>query len=217
VLSGCGVFDGAEIHESAAVLLALCEAGAEAVCLAPEIELAHVINHRTGEAAQEKRSVLTESARIARGKVTPLHEARAEDLDALIFPGGYGVVKNLCTFAFDGLQAAVESSTETLIRRMHAAGKPIGAVCIAPVLLAKVFEGKNLKLTIGSDASTAEVITALGHRHEVCDVHGVCADKQNRIVSTPAYMLAQNIGEAASGIRQLVREVLVMVKEFKTL
>lgn len=213
VLSGCGVFDGAEIHESVLVLLALSETGAEAVCLAPEIDQAHVVDHLTGQPSGEKRSVLREAARIARGRVTSLNKADVQDLDAVIFPGGYGVVKNLCSFAFDGVKARVEPSVEKLIREMHAAGKPIGAVCIAPVLIARALKGQGLTLTIGSEADPAQAIEALGHRHSLCDVREICVDKKNRVVSTPAYMLARNLGEAAEGIRKLVTEVLALAKE----
>lgn len=213
VLSGCGVYDGSEIHESVAVLMALSAQGAEAVCLAPDSDQAHVIDHLSGSPAQEKRSILREAARIARGNIRKLEAAVSQDLDAVIFPGGYGVVKNLCTFAFDGVNCRVHPEVEKLILGLYAAGKPIGAVCIAPVLIAKVLQGKGLRLTIGDEAETAAALQLLGHTHVDCDVHGVCVDKKNRVISTPAYMLARNIGEAASGIQKLVNEVLTMAKE----
>ncbi len=213
VLSGCGVFDGAEIHESVALLLALSENGVEAVCLAPESEQHHVIDHRNGNATGEKRSVLAEAARIARGAIRNLEEVSASDFDMLIFPGGYGVVKNLCTFAFDGPDCRVHPQAERIIREFYTAAKPIGAICIAPALVAKVLEGRGLRLTIGSEAETARAVESLGHTHVVCDVHAVCVDKKNRVVSTPAYMLARNIGEAASGIRKLVTEMIALAKE----
>lgn len=213
VLSGCGVYDGSEIHESVAVLMALSAQGAEAVCLAPDADQTHVIDHLSGNPSEEKRSVLREAARIARGNIRKIDSSAVKDLDGVIFPGGYGVVKNLCTFAFDGTDCRVHPEVEKLILSLYAAGKPIGAVCIAPVLVAKVLRGKALRLTIGDEAETAAAIESLGHSHAVCDVHAVCVDKKNRVVSTPAYMLARNIGEAASGIQKLVTEVLVMAKE----
>lgn len=213
VLSGCGVYDGAEIHESVAVLMSLYNLGVEAVCLAPEMDQAHVIDHLSGNPAAEKRSVLREASRIARGQIRKLESSSTEDLDAVIFPGGFGVVKNLCTFAFDGTDCRVQPEVKKVIESMFRAGKPIGAACIAPVLIAKVLEGKGLELTIGDEAESAAALEALGHRHVVCDVHGVCVDKKNRVVSTPAYMLARNIGEAASGIQKFVTEVVAMAKE----
>jgi len=211
VLSGCGVFDGSEIHEAVLTLLAIDRAGAEAVCCAPNIPQAHVINHLTGEESKgETRNVLIESARIARGKVRDVAGVKAGEIDALIFPGGFGAAKNLCDYAFKGLGCSVNADVARLANAVHAAGKPIGAVCIAPVLAAKLFGGESPQLTIGSDKNTAKDVEKLGAKHVVCPVTEFVVDKQKKLVSTPAYMLAQNIKEAAEGIEKLVRAVIEM-------
>ena len=173
----------------------------------------HVIDHRDGNETDEKWSVLCEASRIARGKIKNLKEVSVRDFDMLLFPGGYGVVKNLCTFALNGTHCRVHPEVERMIREFHSAGKPIGAICIAPALVAKVLEGQGLRLTIGDEAETAKALETLGHTHVSCDVHTVCVDKKNRVVSTPAYMLAHDIGEAASGIRKLVTAIIALAKE----
>lgn len=213
VLSGSGVMDGSEIHESVLTLLALSRQGVEAVCMAPNVEQAHVINHLTNEEAKEKRNVLVESARIARGKIKDIKTVRESEMDALIFPGGYGAVKNLCTFAFDGPECKVQADVARLAKEVHQVGKPIGAICISPALMAKIFEGAQVCLTIGTDEETAAAIQKMGQKHVACDVRETCIDQKKRIVTTPAYMLAQNLGEAYAGIEKLVSEVLAMVKE----
>ena len=211
VLSGCGVFDGSEIHEAVLTLLAIDRAGAQAVCCAPNIRQAHVINHLTGEESKgESRNVLTESARIARGKVRDVAGVQASELDGLIFPGGFGAAKNLCDYAFHGPECSVNSDVARLAKEVHAAGKPIGVVCIAPVLAAKLFGGENPQLTIGTDKNTAKDIEKCGASHVACPVAEFVVDKQHKLVSTPAYMLAQNIKDAAEGIGKLVRAVVEM-------
>lgn len=215
VLSGCGVMDGAEIHESAITLLAIDRAGAKAMCMAPDVEQLHVINHLTGEVMEgERRNVLVESARIARGEITDVADVTPDDIDALIIPGGYGAAKNLCTFGVDGPDCRMDGSVAALIRGMAAARKPIGAICIAPAAVAKAFEGTDLHptLTIGNDPQTAEGIEKLGSVHEACPVHDFSVDEEHLIVSTPAYMLAGRISEAAEGIEKLVRKVLEMTE-----
>jgi enhancing lycopene biosynthesis protein 2 len=211
VLSGCGVFDGSEIHEAVLTLLALDRAGAEAVCMAPNIKQIHVINHLTGEESPgEARNVLTESARIARGKVRDVESVKAGELDALIFPGGYGAAKNLCDYAFKGPDCSVNPDVARLAKDVHAAGKPIGVICIAPVLAAKLFGGENPQITIGTDKNTARDIEKCGARHVACPVTDLVVDRQRKLVSTPAYMLAQSIKEAAAGIEKLVQAVVDM-------
>lgn len=211
VLSGCGVFDGSEIHESVLTLLAIDRAGAEAVCMAPNIRQRHVINHLTNEESQgEVRNVLVESARIARGKIRDMAGVKATEIDALIFPGGYGAAKNLCDYAFKGPDCTVHPEVARLANDVHAAGKPIGVVCIAPVIAAKVFGEKNPQITIGTDKNTAKDIEKMGAKHLACPVKEFVVDKQNKIVSTPAYMLAQSIKEAAEGIEKLVKTVIEM-------
>jgi enhancing lycopene biosynthesis protein 2 len=214
-LSGCGVFDGSEIHEAVLTLLAVSNAGAEAVCMAPNVAQAHVVNHLTGQPSPgEKRNVLTESARIARGKILDLAEVKASDLDALIFPGGFGAAKNLSDYATAGSKIKVQPDVARLIREMRAANKPIGAICIAPVVMAAIV-GRDLgarpSLTIGTDPATASDIAALKAEHVSCPVKEFVVDKTNKIVTTPAYMLGRNIGEVAVGVEKLVRAVLELV------
>jgi enhancing lycopene biosynthesis protein 2 len=213
VLAGCGVYDGAEIHEAVLTLLALDRAGAEIICLAPDKRQHHVVNHLSGqEAAGETRNMLAEGARIARGNIKDMREIRATDLDLLIFPGGYGAAKNLSDFAFKGLDCTVAQETERLIKEMHSARKPQGFICIAPVIAAKVLGEHSPKLTIGSDAQTAVAIEALGGRHIYSKVDEVVVDENNRLVSTPAYMLASGIAEVALGVEKLVGEVLSLCR-----
>ncbi len=211
VLSGCGVFDGAEIHESVITLLALDRAGAQAICMAPDVELA-VVNHRTGDETGERRNVLDESARIARGNIRDVADVSAEDLDALVFPGGFGAAKNLCDFASAGAQATVQPDVARLVGDMLAARKPVGGICIAPAMLAACLRDRGAKgrVTIGTDEPTAAGIEAMGQLHLECPVQEFRVDEEYRIVTTPAYMLAGRVSEAAEGIERLVAEVLRM-------
>lgn len=211
VLSGCGVYDGAEIHESVLTLLALARQGVETICFAPDKNQSDVINHLSGEPMAETRNVLIESARIARGDIHPLAQANAAELDALIVPGGFGAAKNLSSFASLGNDCQVDSALKNLVLAMHAAGKPLGFMCIAPAMLPKIFDFP-LRLTIGTDIDTAEVIEDMGGEHVPCPVDDIVVDEDNKIVTTPAYMLAQNIAEAATGIDKLVDRVLVLTQ-----
>jgi enhancing lycopene biosynthesis protein 2 len=214
LLSGCGVYDGAEIHESVLTLLALDRADAEAVCTAPNADQLHVVDHRTGQPTGETRNVLVEAARIARGAIRDLADVQAGDLDALILPGGFGAAKNLCDFAVAGPGARVHPEVARLLKEMLAARKPIGAICIAPAVLAAVLRdaGEGGELTIGNDADTAQALEAMGVRHVPCAVGETCVDREHGVVSTPAYMLAGRIGEAAAGIDKLVGEVLELAR-----
>lgn len=208
LLSGCGVFDGSEIHEAVLTLLALDRAGAEIVCLAPNVEQAHVIDHLTQKETGEKRNVLVESARIARGEVKDLKDVKAADLDGLTIPGGFGAAKNLSDFAFKGQDATVLPDVQRLLSEMVAAGKPVGAICIAPATLTKALSDKKPEVTIGSDSGTAAAIEAMGGKHKTCTVDMIHVDEVNRIVSTPAYMLGPSIKNVAEGIEKLVAKVL---------
>lgn len=212
LLSGCGVFDGAEIHEAVLTLLALDRAGAEIVCMAPNVDQAHVINHLTQEVTAEKRNVLVESARIARGEIKDLKDVQAGDLDALIMPGGFGAAKNLSDFAFKGPQATVHPEVKRLLTDLAAAGKPIGAICIAPATLTKALADRKPEVTIGTDAGTASAIEAMGGRHKSCSVDMIHLDAGNKLVSTPAYMLGPGIKEVAQGIEKLVARVVELAK-----
>lgn len=208
VLSGCGVRDGSEIHEAVFALLAIDKYGAEALCMAPNADFA-VTDHLSMQESGEKRNALVESARIARGNIRDMAEVKAADLDAIVFPGGFGAAKNLCDFAMKGAAAAVHPDAARLLKEMAAAGKPIGAICIAPALIAAAL-GKELAptLTIGNDAGTAAEIEKTGARHQDCPVTDFVIDAKNKIVSTPAYMLANRISETCEGIDKCIREVI---------
>ncbi len=214
VLSGCGVYDGAEIHESVLTLYFLAKYGATPLIMAPNIEQTQVVNHLTGEVSQgERRNVLVESARIARGNIRDVRDIRAGDVDALIFPGGYGAAKNLSTFAFDGVDCKVNSDVARLALDVYSLGKPIGALCIAPAMMAKIFGNTTpLDLTIGSDKETANAINVMGGHHISCTASNIVIDSKHKVISTPAYMTAGSIEEAADGIEKLVKAVLDLVK-----
>ncbi|WP_415883108.1 isoprenoid biosynthesis glyoxalase ElbB [Neptuniibacter sp. QD34_54] len=207
ILSGCGVYDGAEIYESVLTLLQIAESGASSQCMAPNIEQMHVINHLTGEEAGETRNVLVEAARLARGEIIDLATANAEDYDALIIPGGFGAAKNLSDFAVKGPECSVNPNVISFTQAMHKAGKPVGLICIAPAMTPILF-GEGATCTIGNDADTASAIEAMGGKHQDCGVSEIVIDSERKVVTTPAYMLAGSITEAASGIRKLVDEVL---------
>ena len=209
VLSGCGVYDGAEINEAVLTLLSLEQQGAQYQCFAPDIEQMHVINHLTGEEMPEKRNVLVEAARIARGNIKDLTEVNAADYDALLVPGGFGAAKNLSDFAVSGSNMSVQQDFLSVARAMHQADKPVGLICIAPAMAAKIF-GEGVECTIGNDSETAAAIEAMGGRHIECPVNEARVDKANKLVTTPAYMLAGSVNEAAQGISECVREVLAM-------
>ena len=212
VLSGCGVNDGSEIHEATLLLLAIDKLGAKAACFAPDKVQAGVANHYNGKPGADIRNMLIESARIARGAIRPLSEARADALDALALPGGFGAAKNLSSFAKDGAACQVDPDLERLLRQMHAARKPIGAACIAPVILARVFGPQKPLLTIGDDGKTAQALEGMGARHQPAPATGVVVDEENRFVTTPCYMLAQSISQVAVGMDALVKALLELMR-----
>jgi enhancing lycopene biosynthesis protein 2 len=211
LLSGCGVFDGSEIHESVLTLLYLNQAGADILCMAPDMDQYHVINHFTGKESQGKRNVLVESARIARGEIKDIADIKASDIDALIIPGGFGAAKNLSDFAFKGPEAEVQADVSRLINDMVSQKKPVGAICIAPATLVKAISGLKPEVTIGNDHDTANAIETMGGRHNICNVDMIHIDESNRLVSTPAYMLGPEIKDIAKGIKKLVEKILEMV------
>ena len=210
ILSGCGVFDGSEIQESVITLLEIEQQGASYQCFAPNIEQLHVVNHLTGEVASgETRNVLVESARIARGNIQDVTKINVNDFDAIILPGGFGAAKNLSDFALVGPQAKVQADVANAVQSFKNADKPIGLICIAPAL-APLLLGEGVVCTVGSDKGTADAITTMGGKHQTCAVDDIVIDNSNKLVTTPAYMLAKNITQAASGIRKLVQQVVSM-------
>lgn len=217
LLSGCGVKDGSEIHEAVLTMLALDRAGASYVAVAPDIPQAEVVDHVTGKAVAERRNVLVESARLSRGEILSLEEVDAKTMDGLVLPGGFGAAKNLSDFAAKGEACSVHPGVAALVHKMWKAGKPIGAWCIAPAVLAKVFQeaGARPRLTIGTDPATAQALEAMGAAHEMRPATGVVVDPENRIVTTPCYMLAGRISEVADGIQAAVKELLALCEAAK--
>jgi len=212
ILSGCGVYDGSEIHESVITLLRLDQRGAEVQCFAPNVPQLHVVDHYSGDEADETRNVLVEAARIARGKIKDVRELHVEDFDALILPGGFGVAKNLSDFALSGAACTVQPDVLSAAQAFAKAGKPVGLICIAPVLATKIF-GAGVDCTIGNDHDTAAALQQMGAVHHECEVSEIVEDAARKLVTTPAYMLAQSISQAASGINKLVDRVLEMTHE----
>jgi len=210
VLAGNGVYDGAEIHEAVLTLLAIQKAGAKYVVFAPDIEQAHVINHLTGEVANEKRNVLVESARIARGKISNIAYFNAQEFDALVFPGGFGVAKNLCNFAFEGANCKVKPDIERVVKEMLALNKPIGALCISPVILAKII-GNDVNLTIGNDIETAKAIESFGANHKSAGHGEIVFDPKYKIITTPCYMLDANIQQIAEGAENVINKIMELL------
>lgn len=209
VLSGCGVYDGAEIHEAVLTMFAIASDGAVYEVFAPDIDQHHVVNHLTGTEMDETRNVLIESARIARGKIKALSEFSAKEFDAIIFPGGFGAAKNLSTFALDGSNCKVDSDVEAAIKEMISLGKPVGALCISPVILAKILG--DVELTIGDDAGTIQAIEEMGATHKATTHGEVVVDQQHKIVTTPCYMLDARITQIEEGARNVVKTILEMV------
>ncbi|HBF12843.1 MAG TPA: isoprenoid biosynthesis protein ElbB [Deltaproteobacteria bacterium] len=208
ILSGCGFKDGAEIHESVLTLLAVVKAGAQPIFFAPNTNQATVTNHINNDSTGEIRNVLVESSRIARGDIQDVKTLKANNVDAVIFPGGYGAALNLCNFAQKGPDCDVNSDIQKVIEEFFAAKKTMGFICIAPALAARVLGKHGISLTIGTDAGTAQAIEKMGAKHQNCAVDEICVDEKNKVVSTPAYMLAKNISEAELGISKLVKKVI---------
>ncbi|MFO8026132.1 MAG: isoprenoid biosynthesis glyoxalase ElbB [Opitutales bacterium] len=209
ILSGCGAYDGAEINEAVLTLLALDRAKAEVTCAAPDIAQKQVINHSTGtEMADEHRNVMIEASRISRGSIQSLQALQAAEFDAIIFVGGYGAAKNLSSYAFDGAEYDADPEVVDLIQRAHAQSIPLGFMCISPVLAARALGDKAVQLTIGNDPEIAATLEGKGAKHIDCPVDEAVTDKDNLVVSTPAYLLANAITEAEAGINKLVASVL---------
>lgn len=206
VLSGCGVYDGAEIHEATLSMLAIQRMGGEYQCFAPNINQHHVINHLNGEEMNETRNVLVESARIARGDIKDLKEFKADNFDALLFPGGFGAAKNLSNVAFEGVNATINDEVVKVVKQMHKQKKPIGALCISPTLIAKILGDVNV--TIGNDKVTADVVEAFGATHIETDHGDVVFDEGNIVFTTPCYMLDAKITDIDDGANNIVDAML---------
>lgn len=209
ILSGCGNKDGAEIHESVMTLWAIHKHGADYQCFAPDIPQHHVLNFITGEEMPETRNVLTEAARIARGNIMDIKRYRASDYDGLIIPGGLGVAKNLSTFAFDGPDCTVNNEVARAIQETADMDKPIGALCIAPAIVAKVLG--NVTVTIGHDPGTISALAKMGAAHEKTSHGEITVDRQRKVVTTPCYMLDARVDQIGAGAEKLVAALLEMI------
>jgi enhancing lycopene biosynthesis protein 2 len=214
VLSGCGYLDGAEIYEATLTLLALDRRGISYQCLAPDVPQMHVVNHKTGEPTGETRNVLIEAARIARGKVEPLELSWLDKLDAVIFPGGFGAAKNYCDFAVNGEGCSIHPLVESFMREAVAKQKPLGVICISPVVLARALKGTdaNPQITVGQPSGASKAIEAFGSKHVTCPVTECVVDKEMKIVSTPAFMYSARISEVEQGIDKLVAQIATLVE-----
>ena len=204
VLSGCGRADGSEIHEAVFALLCIQNMGCTFQCFAPNIRQARVINHLNNEIMPEERNVLIESARIARGNILDIAEFKVEDFDGIVFPGGLGAVTNWCDFAANSTQCHINARVQNVIKQCHKHKVVIGAMCIAPVLIALVLADKKVHFTLGAGGETAAKLEKLGAIHEEVGVTDVCIDKKNLVCSTPAYMLATNMLEVCQGAQNLI-------------
>ncbi len=206
VLCGCGHLDGSEIYEATMTLLAIDRNSCSYTIFAPDEDQYHVMNHLTKEVTQEKRNMMVEAARIARGEISDIKQYNPEDFDGLIFPGGFGAAKNLFTYAIDGVNAKVNPDIETAIKATYQMKKPIGALCIAPVLIAKILG--DITITIGSDPAAIADVEKMGAHHINTLETEVISDKQNMIFSTPCYMLPATIANIADSADNLIRVIL---------
>ena len=212
VLAGCGAQDGAEIHESVITLLELDRAGVEVIIMAPDMDQFHVINHLKGGTMDPARNILVEASRIARGKIVPVGTISGDQLDALIFPGGTGMAKNLFDYSMTGPDCTVIKDVERLVVEILNENKPIGAICIAPVMIAKILQnmGKKGLVTGGHNQQISLDINAMGIEVQKATAEEIVIDHENKIVSTPAYVEAKSIKEVASGIEKLIKKVVEM-------
>ncbi len=213
VLAGCGVFDGSEIYEATATMYAIDSRKHEYTCFSVDKPMMHVVNHAVGQPTDESRNVLTESARLARGKISNLTQYNPADFDALIFPGGFGVAKNLCTYAVDGADCEIDPVVQKAILDTHAAGKVLGSLCISPALIARAFKDLDItpKLTAGNDGDLEAALLKMGSVHEACVVNEACVDSENRIVSSPAFLSATCISEVFASADAMIDAVLKMM------
>ncbi len=211
ILAGCGNRDGSETHETLSVLLAMDKRDMQYQCFAPCGEFS-VYNHIEGTETGEKRNLMLEASRLCRGAIKPLCEYKADDFDALALPGGMGAAQNLSTFAFEGENMKVNTEVEKAVRLTYEAKKPIAAMCIAPMILARVLGEKHIALTLGGNCPAAECAVKFGCQHIECASHEVAVDKENKILTTPAYMVASRISEIFVGGDALISELEKMLQ-----
>ncbi|MDF4876503.1 isoprenoid biosynthesis glyoxalase ElbB, partial [Vibrio parahaemolyticus] len=207
ILSGSGVYDGSEIHEAVLALYAIEKAGATWHCFAPNIDQLHVINHLTGDEMDETRNVLIESARIARGNIDDVAKLNVDEYDALLLPGGFGAAKNLTDFAVSGAECSINTHVAQACRAFANAKKPAGYLCISPVIIPMIYE-QGVKGTVGNDEAASIAFNQMDGEHTTCPVEDIVFDEKHLVLSTPAYMFAENISQAASGIEKLVSKLI---------
>lgn len=222
LLSGCGVYDGAEIQESVLALLAIRQQGGHYFCFAPDIQQHHVVNHLNGQEMSEVRNVLVESARIARGEIKSLKEFSADDFDALVIPGGFGTAKNLTKWAFSGPSGEINPDVKNAIKATVKLNKPICALCMGPTVIAKALEeeSKNIHITVGTDkekspyeiAAISQGINATGAVAEMKSVKEICVDEKNKIVTAPCYMMEASIDEVHQNIQSAIKQLFNFLK-----
>jgi len=223
LLAGCGVYDGSEIHEAVFSMLAIAENGGEYQCIAPNVNQAHVVNHITGEAMNETRNVLVESARIARGNVLDVDTVSASDFDAIVIPGGFGPAKNITNWAFEGPNGTINFSIKNLIQNMTKAGKPVVALCFSPVVLAKAYQGSGISplLTLGTDAEPSPYdiigsnagLQSVGSRTENKSIREICYDEENKIITAPCYMMEVGIAEVRTNSKMAIDKLFEILKQ----
>lgn len=206
ILAGCGVYDGSEIHETVCTLLAISRNKGSYKIFAPDINQYHVVNHLTGEVTSEERNVLIEAARLGRGEITPLDQINLDHFDAIVLPGGFGVAKNLCSYAYEGENFRVLEEVKRVVKEAYQKKIPIGAMCISPVLISKIIAGATV--TIGSDKATADDIEKSGAFHKITQKGEVIFDEKNKIYSTPCYMLESSIADIADGCDNLITAII---------
>ncbi|PVX51760.1 enhancing lycopene biosynthesis protein 2 [Balneicella halophila] len=205
ILAGCGKADGSEIHEATLTLLAIDQQRAEYHAFAPNIDQRDVINHITGDEMPEKRNVLIEASRITRGEIKDLKEYDVKDFDALVLPGGFGAAKNLCSFAVDGENMNINEEVTKALQQTYEAKKPIGALCIAPVMVAKALKAT---VTLGQDDDIAKTVENWGGKHKKTTHGEIVTDEEKKIVTTPCYMLDAKISDIYEGATNLIKKVL---------
>ena len=213
ILAGCGSFDGSEIHETTLGLLAIDEQGGSYDCYAPNQEQGRTLNFYTKEVVATKgqagnRNILEEGGRIARGNIKPISELNIADYDAIIFPGGMGTVYNWCDYAEKGVNCTVLPEIAQAMETAYLSGKWVGAMCIAPVIVAKVLGKYGVHITIGNDPQTASNVIQMGAIHEERTATQACIDKEHHIATTPCYMLAKSIKEIYAGNTALIKGII---------
>jgi enhancing lycopene biosynthesis protein 2 len=221
LLSGCGVYDGTEIQEAVLSMLAITEAGHDYKCISVNKNQYHVVNHLTGETMDENRNMMVESARIARGEVQDINEISPAIIDGLVIPGGFGAAKNFTTWAFNGPDSDILPEVKLLIVNLVNAGKPIAALCVSPVVIAKALQNSNIQptLTLGTTKEQSPYniedfhkgVESIGAKTEEKPITDILVDYDNKIITAPCYMMNANILEVKNNIKKAVNQLIKMI------